>query len=928
METLPVQSAEDVAVTPSVSTGSRGPGAEKGPFALTLDRALANTNDSRSSINPEAPLASPEPVGFTNAPKVPSIPPDGKVTRASSSESASPAIALLPCSVAPAILVAPVVATSGGGAASTPGAANAMSDSPTELPTNFGASAHQASTDLQLMLGSATSTEVAGIDKSSPATGPSFELTGRPTAAVAVERDGRESGPAKTRSADAASGAEQNQLDGSNHSQLGSDTSPVVPSTRTEPVREQQSAVVDPYEPLSTLNPTPAAPPVSRQETSTPADDAVTPPLSEPYSPGSLQSPPRPLAGPGLRGTPYPAGAAGHKNEAGLIAASGFGNPSPLPKTTDHSGRPTCSRTRESGGRGVGDLTTPHDNSSAGQATTVEVTGNFAFPSGEIRSAASLRGSEDALSPSAASLPGYLSLSGMNAGTDTYRITPSEGQEIRAASGFGAEASDHSVPGFPTDHLGVAESSGAPPVIAEPHLPPASYSAQESGGNEIPEAQSGPQPAIDAPDRLDTSSSWPIPTTADLQVNPGPAPSSAQLGHAASSSRLLSMANQSRAIEVSTPLAEFAVAEVSVHVSGNTDSGAPEKAVGGFATTGADNLSRTLPGAAGDFVAARTIPKAENGLNTSSSMALHFAPASDKLMIEMPVQKSNQPEPAGTSTAHLASTGPSLMPQNGNSEPSLRSPVLHKDPEVKTGEGQPMSATNASLGESGAYNGGSSSKFGSPGKSALQDGISSPDRPATPSVPRSDGNGAANSPVTLVAAHVPPAATPNLAAPPAAASSPRAPATLAAWQNYDGGAGSIVRSARLSDSSGTAEMRVELRSGVLGPLEVHAVLNAGSVGAEIHVRGQEAHTLLAAGLPSLERAMGERNLRVENLAVYQDQLGTGTSGEERHNPHSGSYPSHPQALANDTLRPSASAGTVSAEDEELSNTATGLSVRA
>ena len=124
-------------------------------------------------------------------------------------------------------------------------------------------------------------------------------------------------------------------------------------------------------------------------------------------------------------------------------------------------------------------------------------------------------------------------------------------------------------------------------------------------------------------------------------------------------------------------------------------------------------------------------------------------------------------------------------------------------------------------------------------------------------------------------------------------------------------------------------MHVELRSGALGPLEVHAVLHEGSVGAEIHVQGQEAHTLLAAGLPSLERALGERNLRVENIAVYQDQAGGGMSGGERQDPQSGSSPSpQHQVLPWDSPPQPRSAASGSSEDEELANPAAGLSVRA
>jgi flagellar hook-length control protein FliK len=112
-------------------------------------------------------------------------------------------------------------------------------------------------------------------------------------------------------------------------------------------------------------------------------------------------------------------------------------------------------------------------------------------------------------------------------------------------------------------------------------------------------------------------------------------------------------------------------------------------------------------------------------------------------------------------------------------------------------------------------------------------------------------------------------------------------------------------------------------------MEVHAVVSGGSVGAEIHVQGQEAHTLLAAGVPALERALGERNLRVENIAVYQDHAGGGTSGGEKQDQQSGSNPSaqHQVLLWGNPPQSSAAAGG-SLDGEELANPAVGLSVRA
>jgi hypothetical protein len=123
-------------------------------------------------------------------------------------------------------------------------------------------------------------------------------------------------------------------------------------------------------------------------------------------------------------------------------------------------------------------------------------------------------------------------------------------------------------------------------------------------------------------------------------------------------------------------------------------------------------------------------------------------------------------------------------------------------------------------------------------------------------------------------------------------------------------------------------MHVELRSGPLGPLEVHAVVNEGTVGAEIHAQGQAAHTLLADGLPSLERALGERNLRVENIALYQDAAG-GMSGGDKQNQHSGSPPT-PQGQAGPWDGPPEPRSTPSSslEEEDAANPVSGLSVRA
>jgi len=170
-------------------------------------------------------------------------------------------------------------------------------------------------------------------------------------------------------------------------------------------------------------------------------------------------------------------------------------------------------------------------------------------------------------------------------------------------------------------------------------------------------------------------------------------------------------------------------------------------------------------------------------------------------------------------------------------------------------------------GETGAHANLSDASTSGQGKSGQQSGTALGGNPAIviPNAPGNTTPPAADSTTNLLAPHASsvPISHANASAPQTSPPPSQPSATLSAWQNYDGGAGSIVRSASLSGSVNGAEMHVELRSGALGPLEVHAVMHEGSLGAEIHVQGQEAHTLLAAGLPSLERALGERNLRVD-----------------------------------------------------------------
>jgi flagellar hook-length control protein FliK len=407
---------------------------------------------------------------------------------------------------------------------------------------------------------------------------------------------------------------------------------------------------------------------------------------------------------------------------------------------------------------------------------------------------------------------------------------------------------------------------------------------------------SAEQPAL-----VEVSSRWERTAGADSNGTPALDPSglaapSSGTEASYSSTTPLSATGHPELAELSTLLGEFADAEVTLEGSanGSEQSPAPEASPVASASVEIGALTNGLPTTVVGSAHASAGPKPQNQVNILAKPPLHIAEVSDRVTAEGVWQRANAPETAsGQAPLSRSANAVVTSPQDAKPQPGTTAATLQQDAGTRTNGIQTSGAAYFSSSESGAQASLLDSSPSGQGKSGQQSGTSSADNStgATTFAPNAAGN-PANPPINLIAAHPPsvPASPASPSAPPAPAPSPQAPATLSAWQNYDGGAGSIVRSARLSDSAGSTEMHVEFRSGALGPLEVHAVLSAGAVGAEIHVRGQEAHTLLAAGLPSLERAMGERNLRVENISVYQDQAGGGMSGGERQGHRSGSYP--------------------------------------
>jgi flagellar hook-length control protein FliK len=98
-----------------------------------------------------------------------------------------------------------------------------------------------------------------------------------------------------------------------------------------------------------------------------------------------------------------------------------------------------------------------------------------------------------------------------------------------------------------------------------------------------------------------------------------------------------------------------------------------------------------------------------------------------------------------------------------------------------------------------------------------------------------------------------------------------------------------VSSARFTQQAGNAEMQVRLRSEALGPIAVHTIAKGSDIGASIRVEARDTQVLLANQLSQLERALNERNLRVERLDVLQGFA----SGGQSDGTASGNYHGNP-----------------------------------
>ena len=483
---------------------------------------------------------------------------------------------------------------------------------------------------------------------------------------------------------------------------------------------------------------------------------------------------------------------------------------------------------------------------------------------------------------------------------------------------------------FPTDDLASASTPSLSPAGDSVPAPTPGI----SDGSTAPPAPFEPAESSSQMEAIVSAGAQAASNTSEASREIGP--SVAAPGQGPSDSSLSSNPNdRPEQAEFSSQLEQFADAEVNLKASGDQSqqSTTPVEPTSANAPVLGNETRSGLGKDAEQVVHLPAAPKVAHSLEVAATGTPHGTQPSTSLTSEAAEQKGNTAESA-SAPATLSSSAKTVSssPLGANSQAATPATSLHEDTPPQADAVPPSSAWPVNAGQGAAHANLTDSPPSGQGRSGQSVGTAPGNNPAgvTSFAPTLVNNSVADSAASLLAPHAPSPLTSHTAS--AAAqmppSSSQPATTLPAWQNYDGGAGKIVRSASLTESASGAEMHVELRSGPLGPLEVHAVVNEGTVGAEIHAQGQAAHTLLADGLPSLERALGERNLRVENIALYQDAAG-GMSGGDKQNQHSGSPPT-PQGQAGPWDGPPEPRSTPSSslEEEDAANPVSGLSVRA
>ena len=103
------------------------------------------------------------------------------------------------------------------------------------------------------------------------------------------------------------------------------------------------------------------------------------------------------------------------------------------------------------------------------------------------------------------------------------------------------------------------------------------------------------------------------------------------------------------------------------------------------------------------------------------------------------------------------------------------------------------------------------------------------------------------------------------------------PTAQAAGENSRAQAPGVVNSARLLERLGETEMQVAFRSEALGSVNLRAVARENTIEAALGVERADVRAHLMSELPTLEQALAERNLKVQNITISHGSTGGGTA---------------------------------------------------
>ena len=102
--------------------------------------------------------------------------------------------------------------------------------------------------------------------------------------------------------------------------------------------------------------------------------------------------------------------------------------------------------------------------------------------------------------------------------------------------------------------------------------------------------------------------------------------------------------------------------------------------------------------------------------------------------------------------------------------------------------------------------------------------------------------------------------------------------SASAPSNSDTLPGAQISQAHLFGGAGGAEMRISINTDTLGPIELQATSEKDRIGAVIAAAKPETQELLTNELPTLQQALSERNVQIQQLTISQGALAGGMSG--------------------------------------------------